>query len=101
MELLLVFLGGFLLGGLAVRFLLEHAARRHLRPHVFDEQYAAAKRVVARHFRHHDTLNLAMMERLMDISGVTALRYLDQLERDGMVKVHGHRGAGAFYTRPN
>jgi len=99
MAFALAFLAGFLLGGLLVRSLMVLAAQRHLRPHLLDEQYAAAKRVVLRHLMHHDTLNLAALERLMDISSVTAQRYLDQLEHDRVVKGHGHRGAGAFYTR--
>jgi len=99
MGFALAFLSGFLLGGLLLRSLMVLAAHRRMRPHLLDEQYGAAKRVVHRHLMHHDTLNLATLERLMDISSMTALRYLDQMVRDGIVKAHGHRGAGAFYTR--
>ncbi len=100
MEIFLALLSGFLLGGLVVHGLMIRADRRTARPHLLDEQYGAAKRAVARHFKRHDTLNLAGMERLIDGTGLTAMRYLDQLQRDGCVKMQDHRGTGAFYTRP-
>jgi DNA-binding IclR family transcriptional regulator len=53
---------------------------------------------VLRHLRSHGTINLSQLERLMDIRGTTALRYLDQMVRDGILKQQGHRGGDAFYT---
>jgi hypothetical protein len=100
MAMALVLLVGFLMGGLVVRMLMLRAERIQVRPHLLDEQYAACTRAVTRHFKRYDTLNLAQLERLMDIRGLTAMRYLEQLERDRLVKLHGHRGSGAFYTRP-
>lgn len=74
------------------------AYRRSVRPHVLDTDYLPAKRAVVRHLRFHGTINLAQLEHMLDISGVTALRYLDQMVHDGLLRQQGHRGTGAFYT---
>ena len=65
-----------------------------------DERYQAARRVVAQHFGTHATLNLAQFERLMDETSRTAMHYLEQLQRDGVIRQHRHTARGAFYTRP-
>lgn len=78
---------------------VQELARRHAtRPHVFDTEYAPAKRAVVHHLRTHGTLNLMQLERMLSISGTTALRYLDQMVHDGLLKQQGHRSKGAFYT---
>lgn len=82
-----------------MRWVLMRAHRQWLRPHQLDPQYEACVRAVRRHFMAHDTLNIKQLERLLDISGMIALRYLDQLVRDQVLRMHGHRGVGAFYTR--
>jgi hypothetical protein len=82
MEEILLILAGFMLGGWVVRLLMIGAARRHLRA--------------------HGTVNLSQVEQLLSIRGITAMRYLDQMERDGLLKLHAHAGkvaAGSFYTR--
>lgn len=98
MQLMLAFLTGILLGVLVTWWLLSMAQRRVMRPHALDSQYLPAKRAVVRHFRAHGTLNLTQLERMMDIGGTTALRYLDQMVHDGLLAQQGHRGADAFYT---
>ncbi len=99
--LVIVGLIGFLLGGLTIRALMTLSERRSMRAHELDGQYQGAKRAVVRHLRVHGTLNLQQLERMMDITGVTAMRYLDQMVRDGILKQQGHRGRkAAFYTRP-
>lgn len=97
MQSVVALLSGVIIGGLVVRALTLHAVRRAMRP--FDEQYTAARRAVRRHFTTHDTLNIAQLERLMDANATTAERYLDRMVSDDAIKVHGHRGVGAFYTR--
>lgn len=78
---------------------VQVTARQHsVRPHVLDTDYLPAKRAAVRHLRVHGTLNLAELERMLDIRGTTALRYLDQMVHDGLLKQQGHRGTGAFYT---
>jgi DNA-binding IclR family transcriptional regulator len=98
-DQLIVFLGGFVVGGLAMRLVMVRAQRAWMRPHQFDEQYRAARRVVQRHFMNHDTLNVRQLQRLMDINIMTAQRYLEQLTRERLVREHGHAPSGAFYTR--
>lgn len=91
---------GFVAGGLVIYLVVTASFSRGLRAHHYDEQYHAAVRVVRRHFLRHGTINLAELERLMDITGVTALRYLEQMERDRIVKLQGNRRTkGAFYTK--
>ncbi len=98
MTELVAFLTGLLCGVLVTWALLLHAQRRSMRPHLLDNQYQPARRAVTRHLRVHGTLNLMELERMLDITGVTALRYLDQMVHDGVLKLNGHRGKGAFYT---
>jgi len=94
----IVFLSGVFVG-VAVTWLVQMRAHRAvLRPHVFDTQYEPARRAVLRHLRVHGTLNLQQLERMLDIPGTTALRYLDQMVQDGLLREQGHRGKGAFYT---
>lgn len=93
-----VFLGGALVGA-ALMWWVQIIARRHgARPHTLDAQYNPAKRAVVRHLRVHGTINLMQLERMLDITGTTALRYLDQMVHEGALKQQGHRGKGAFYT---
>jgi Fic family protein len=98
MTFVLALLAGVLLGA-ALMWWVQMAAHRHgARPHTLDTDYAPAKRAVAHHLRTHGTLNLMELERMLGISGVTALRYLDQMVHDRFLKQQGHRGKGAFYT---
>jgi hypothetical protein len=100
MLLLIVLLAGFLLGGHSVHRLMSASHRRAVRPHELDEQYRAVKIASLRHIRAHGTLNLAAVEHLTDGPAHTALRYLEQMERDGLVRAQGNRSTkGLFYTR--
>lgn len=99
-ETLIFVLSGFLLGGIAVFFITRHALRRHARPHQLDPEYGPSVRGVLRHLNSHATINLVQAEQILSIRGMTAMRYLDQMERDGLIKPHDHPGAGAFYTLP-
>ncbi len=98
MQTVLPFLVGILLGILVTWWLLGMAHRNALRAYNAHGQYEPARRAVVRHFRAHGTLNVTQLERMMDIGGPTALRYLDQMVRDGLLAQQGHRGADAFYT---
>jgi hypothetical protein len=101
MQTVIALLVGMLLGGLLVRWFMILSERRVIRPHHFDEHYAAAKRAVHRHLRAHGTLNHAELVRMLEIPDMTALRYLDQMVRDGHLKLQeNHRTEGSFYTRP-
>ena len=95
---MLFVLAGMLIGAAAMWWAQDVARRRTVRPHVLDVEYLPAKRAVVRHLRFHGTINLVQLERMLDISGTTALRYLDQMVHDGLLKQQGHRGTGAFYT---
>jgi Fic family protein len=96
--MVLVSLAGALVGAAAMWWVQRTAWRRSVRPHVLDTEYGPAKRVVIHHLRIHGTLNLQQLERMLDITGTTALRYLDQMVHDGLLQQQGHRGTGAFYT---
>ena len=100
MQTLIAFLAGTLAGGIVVRWLMIQSEHRIIRPHLLDEQYVAAKRAVQRYLRTHGTVNLAEVERLLDIKSMTALRYLDQMVHDRILKLQTNRRTkGAFYTR--
>lgn len=95
----IVFLLGFLVGGLAVRVLVLRAARRFLRPQMMSEHYMAARKAAARHLAVHGTLNAAQLERLTELPSATIQEYLTRMEREGHIKPQGHGGSGQFYTR--
>lgn len=76
------------------------AHRRYLRPHQLDPQYHPVAKAVLRHLQSHATINLVQSERMLSLRGITVMRYLDQMERDGLVKLHSHNSTGAFYTLP-
>jgi|OM-RGC.v1.030636274 predicted ArsR family transcriptional regulator len=100
MDPLLIFLGGFFLGGLAVYIVSAHGERQAMLRHLAGDQYPAAKRAVIRYLRTHGTLTVQQLERLMEINGVTALRFLDRMSQENLVKAQGHRGQReSFYTR--
>lgn len=98
MSIALTFLGGALIGVATMWWVQRVAWRRAVRPHVLDTEYGPAKRAVIHHLRVHGTLNVQQLERMLDIPGTTALRYLDQMVHDGFLRQQGHRGTGAFYT---
>jgi Fic family protein len=98
MQAAIIFLAGFTLGGLVIRRLMMSAQRRSMRTHERDGQYRSATHAALGHMRVRGTLNGAELERMMDIPAVTALRYLDQMVHDGILKAHGHRDHTGFYT---
>ena len=63
-----------------------------------DPLYAAARYASVRHLRTHGTLTTAMLRETLRIPSMTTERYLDQMEREGLLKRHGH-GTSSFYTR--
>ena len=77
---------------------LSTAYRNAVRSYHADGQYMPVRQAVARHLRVHGTLNLAQAGRMMDIGYATALRYLNQMMRDGLLARHDHRDGDAFYT---
>jgi len=94
-----IFFGGFLVGALIVRWLVMRAARKFLRPQMMSEQYMAARKAAARHLAVHGTLNAAQLERLTEMPSAAVQEYLDRMERDGHITLHGHQESGRFYTR--
>jgi hypothetical protein len=96
MQSVPLFLSGFLIGGLVVRWLIMGADRRH---RYLSGLYEPALRATLRYLQSHGTINVAQLERLLSVSGVTAMHYLDRMEREGVLKLHGHRGVAGFYTR--
>lgn len=91
-----LFLGGFLIGGLIVRWLIMGADRRS---RYLSGIYEPAVRATLRYLHSHGTINVAQLERLLSVSSVTALHYLDRMKREGVLTLHGHRGVSGFYTR--
>lgn len=98
MQTVVIFLVGFLLGGLVVRWVLMLSERRDARAAGLDPQYAPARRALLRYLRAHGTVNLPQAEQMLSLNGVTVLRYLDRMEHEHLVKPQNHRGTDAFYT---
>ena len=98
MTTFIVLLGGILIGCLLMWRVMAVAERKALRPHMRDVEYDPAKRAVIVFVRAHGTVNLTQVERMLDLRSMTALRYLEQMVHDGILKQQGHRGPGTFYT---
>lgn len=95
----ILFLFGVLVGATCMWWVQLAAQSHATRVQPFDTEYLPARRVVLRALRAQDTLNLKQLERLLDVTGPVALRYLDAMVTEGILKLQGHRGSdGAFYT---
>lgn len=100
MEIVIIFLAGMLVGGLIVRHLVIMAHRRIFGMSGWQQRSLQARQAAATHFQTQGTLHQKDMERMLGVQPITALRLLDQLEVDGLVRAHRHSGADVFYTRP-
>lgn len=74
------------------------AGRRRRHSYHRDPMYAAARYAASRHLRTHGTLTVATLRNTLQIPSMTTERYLEQMEREGALRRHGH-GERTFYTR--
>jgi hypothetical protein len=91
----------FLLGaavGVLLAFGAFVAGRKRTHSYRRDPIYAAARYAASRHLRAHGTLTVATLRDSLQAPNMTTQRYLDQMEREGLLKRHGH-GESSFYTR--
>ncbi len=97
----LLFLAGFLLGGLAMRYAIMRGARRQPHGSLLESGYAPARRAVMRHIKAHGTVNAAQVGQLLSVQGPVAMWYLHRLEEEGFLKSQRHPGndGGTFYTQ--
>jgi len=98
MQTVFVFLAGFFVGGFVVRWLMIRAEHRIIRPHQLDPHYEPMARAVVRHLQVHGTINAVQATQMLTLTTATAAQHLRQMVRDGLLKLHGHRSAGEFYT---
>ncbi len=90
-----IFLVGFLAGGILVRHLIVRAERRAYLRHA---HYEPAVRVAVKYAAEHGTINHAQLSKLIGIPSSTASKYLEQMAREDRLRRHSHKIAGAFYT---
>lgn len=95
MQLALLFLIGFLAGGVVTYRLIVHALQRS---RAADQNYVPTARAVIKHLRAHGTVNHSQAGRLLSVRVIDAKRYLGQMEKDGILKAHKHGGRDRFYT---
>lgn len=100
MSMLILFVLGAVAGGLAVRVFAAAARRRAQRPHQRDPLYAATRYAAFTHLKRHGTFTLTALTGAVDLPGHTVQRYLEVMEREGLVRRHGHDARSAFYSRP-
>lgn len=92
MSLPFVFVVALLTLGLLVRRLM-HTHRNG------DAHYAGAVHAVLRQVMMQGTVNRRQVQAMLAVSDQTALDYLTRMERDGLIRRHGHDGFKTFYTR--
>ena len=73
------------------------AGRKRRHAYHRDPMYAAARFAAVRHLRTHGTITVASLRNTLQYPNMTTQRYMDQMEREGMLKRHGHE-TGTFYT---
>lgn len=94
----MLFLAGALTGALLALGAVAFGHRRHTRLHHTDPVYAAAHYAAVTQCRRYGSLTHAALRDALDVPDMTVERYLDMLEREGVVKKHGH-DTKTFYTR--
>lgn len=62
------------------------------------EQKTENKRKILAFVQEHGKIQNNDVEKLVGVSNATAERYLDELEKEGMLTQHGTIGQGVFYT---
>ena len=72
--------------------------RRRRRPHEKDPIYAAARYAAVTHLGRYGNLTHAVLSDALGVHNMTVERYLRMLEREGVIRRHGH-GVKVFYTR--
>ncbi len=92
------FLAGVVVGALLARWAILSAFRHARARAAADEVYMGARTVAVRHLERHGTLNAEELRRLTDANRLVAMRWLDRLVRDGVIRAHTHRG-GVMYTK--
>ena len=95
MRLALLFLIGFMAGGIVTYRLIVHALQRD---HATNPNYIPAARAVIKHLRVHGTVNHSQVGQLLSITTTVAKYHLSQMEKDGVLKAHRHSGRDRFYT---
>ncbi|HUO75652.1 MAG TPA: hypothetical protein VMU12_01930 [Candidatus Paceibacterota bacterium] len=93
------FIGGVLVGAFIMRWAVLASVRRAVRREESDEAYASVRTAALRHINVNGTLNIPQFRRLTDASYPIAIRWLDRMVDENVVRVHSH-GKGVFYTRP-
>lgn len=98
MSFVLVILAGVFVGAGAGRWLLS--ARQHYgsTPRITDGEYELSRRALMSHIHAKGTINLAQVERILDINGSIAIKCLDMMVQDGHLKAQSHGEQGVFYT---
>lgn len=100
MGLVFAFLGGFLVGGVFIRWLIIRAEQAHVMAHEFERHYVPASEAIMRHVRSRGTINAAQAQEVLAVTSMTAQRFLDQMHQERLLKRHGHAGQVGFYTLP-
>lgn len=94
----MLFLAGALSGSLLVIGAVLLGYKRRSKPHHKDPVYAAARYAAVIQCRRYGNLTHTAMRDALNVPDITVERYLDMLEREGVVRKHGH-GVKTFYTR--
>ncbi|HTP56747.1 MAG TPA: hypothetical protein VMJ72_00510 [Candidatus Paceibacterota bacterium] len=92
------FIAGMLVGGLVVRWMVLAAMRRALTRGRTDELYTSVRNAAVRHLETNGTLNAEQLTRLADTNRPMAVRWLDRMTRERIIRAHTH-GTGTFFTK--
>lgn len=100
MELSLgtIFIAGLLLGSVGMLATAYLGWRRRMRLQDRDPLYAAACYAAMVHVRRYGKIHVPVIASALQITDMTAERYLDLMADEGRIRSHGRPGF-RFYTR--
>jgi len=103
-NIFIIFSFGILTGGVVVWFFIGHKIKNYLggfiqinkRKKVIKEEH---KQKIMEMFSSHKFLTNEMVAGELGVSRATAIRYFDNLEKEGKVKQEGRTGWKTYYTK--
>lgn len=98
----MVWLGLIIILGLVGWFLLPLADRKPQRVDLIDQQAKekeANKQKIISALQSQDKITNDEVQKLLNVSDATATRYLDELEKENLVRQVGERGHQVYYEK--
>lgn len=104
MELIIIFILGAVIGGVAVWLFFKLKARGKrlgLIERQRQEKERGKEAILGILDEVESPITNNLIEQYLGISDATATRYLEELEKEGLVRQVGNTGSGVYYERIN